>query len=328
MKQVYDVVKLAKGVLNNDRNALGRSITLVESTNPNHRNLAQELLAKLLAHTGKGYRVGITGVPGVGKSTFIEAFRMHLMEKDHRVAVLAIAPRSAVTGGSIMGDKTGMRKLANHDDAFIRPSPTPGALGGVARRTQETLLLCEAAGFDVVLIETVGVGQSETIVSEMVDFFLALMLPGAGDELQGIKRGLLEMVDMIAVNKADGENLNKAKLAASHYKGALRITQTHDNEWLPPVQLCSGLKGEGLDEIWQQILKHRKQLEERGQLSEKRKEQAIRWMWKLLDESLLELFRNHPDVSKAIPTIEKQVRNGQITPAAAAKQLLDVFKNH
>ena len=273
------VDELVDGVLARDRATLGRALTLVESTLSDHRGRAADLLAALLPHAGGAHRVGITGVPGVGKSTFIEALGTQLTASGRRVAVQAVDPTSTVTGGSILGDKTRMQRLANDPDAFVRPSPTAGTLGGVTRTTRETLLVLEAAGFDVVLVETVGVGQSETLVARMVDFFLALMLPGAGDELQGIKKGLLELADMIVVNKADGDNARAARTAARDYSAALRLTHPASASWTPQVVTCSGLTGEGLPGLWTRIEEHREALTASGEWDERRRGQQLAWMW-------------------------------------------------
>ncbi len=304
---------------------LGRAITLIESSRADHAELSQALLTTLLPETGNAHRVGITGVPGVGKSTFIEALGSQLTEQGHRVAVLAVDPTSTRTGGSILGDKTRMARLANDPDAFVRPSPTSGELGGVNRMTRETMLLCEAAGFDVVLVETVGVGQSETVVADMVDFFLVLMLPGAGDELQGIKKGILELADMIAVNKADGGNALKAQQAARDYQMALHLTQPASPTWTPPVVTCAGLTGEGLPTLWDQVLLHRRLMTESGELSARREEQRIRWMWSMLDDRLAAALRQHPVVAQMLPQLESDVRREQTTPVRAVLQLMDAF---
>lgn len=312
------------GVLNGDRAVLGRAISLVESNRQEHQEKAQQLLVELLPHTGKAYRVGITGVPGVGKSTFIEAFGTNLTAQDHKVAVLAVDPTSGVSGGSILGDKTRMNQLGRDSNAFIRPSPTSGSLGGVHRKTRETVLLCEAAGFDTILIETVGVGQSETMVANMVDFFLVLMLPGAGDELQGIKRGILELADLIAVNKADA-NEQAAKLARREYRNALHLMRPLSPNWTPDAVICSGLKNNGLDSIWKQIQKHRTIMQDSGELTEKRRNQSHAWMWSMVEQQLLQSFRSHPNVKAALKQLEKQVTSGATTPTSAASELLKAF---
>ena len=325
MAFVPSITDLVEGVRSADRASLGRAITLIESSLPDHRASAQELLSQLLANPGSAHRVGITGVPGVGKSTFIETLGETLTSKGHRVAVLAVDPTSTRTGGSILGDKTRMSSLANDDAAFVRPSPTAGELGGVTRMTRETILLCEAAGFDVVLVETVGVGQSETAVADMVDFFLVLMLPGAGDELQGIKKGILELADMIAVNKADGNNAQRAAAAAREYQIALHLTAPASPHWTPPVLTCAGLTGEGVETLWSHVEQHRRLLSESGDLERRREEQRVRWMWSMLDDRLLEALRTHPEVGKLLPELESQVRSDVTTPVSAVNTLIEAF---
>jgi LAO/AO transport system kinase len=269
-------------------------------------------------------RIGISGVPGVGKSTYIESFGLHLVNQGHRVAVLAVDPSSSQSGGSIMGDKTRMEKLSLEPQAFIRPSPSGGTLGGVARKTRETMIVCEAAGFDVIIVETVGVGQSETTVASMVDFFLVLMLAGAGDELQGIKKGILELADAIAINKADGNNIEHAREAKEAYSKALELLRPSSKAWSPPVLTCSAIHMEGIDEIWQTILDHRRKLEASGELATKRKKQALDWMWALVEDSLRTRFYNNPDVKNALPKIIEAVESQTIAPTAAAHQLLSI----
>ena len=328
MDPMPSVQELVKGVRSTDRASLGRAITLIESNLPDHRQRAQELLSELLPASGSAHRVGITGVPGVGKSTFIETLGTRLTSMGHKVAVLTVDPTSSKTGGSILGDKTRMASLANHQSAFVRPSPTSGELGGVNRMTRETMLLCEAAGFDVVLVETVGVGQSETVVADMVDFFLVLMLPGAGDELQGIKKGILELADMIAVNKADGDNVQPAAAAAREYEIALHLTAPSSPLWSPPVLTCAGLTGAGVDELWIQVQEHRRLLGDAGELERRREEQTVRWMWSMLDDRLIDGLRNHSRVKSLLPEMELQVRSGQTTPVSAVDTLIDVFLNN
>ncbi|KIE52371.1 MAG: hypothetical protein MB55_08310 [marine actinobacterium MedAcidi-G3] len=327
MDPMPSVQELAKGVRSTDRASLGRAITLIESNLPDHRQRAQELLSELLPASGSAHRVGITGVPGVGKSTFIETLGTRLTSMGHKVAVLTVDPTSSKTGGSILGDKTRMASLANHQSAFVRPSPTSGELGGVNRMTRETMLLCEAAGFDVVLVETVGVGQSETVVADMVDFFLVLMLPGAGDELQGIKKGILELADMIAVNKADGDNVQPAAAAAREYEIALHLTAPSSPLWSPPVLTCAGLTGAGVDELWIQVQEHRRLLGDAGELERRREEQTVRWMWSMLDDRLVDGLRNHSRVKSLLPEMELRVRSGQTTPVSAVDILIDAFLN-
>ncbi|MBC8365147.1 MAG: methylmalonyl Co-A mutase-associated GTPase MeaB [Actinobacteria bacterium] len=319
------VDELVDGVLARDRATLGRALTLVESNHPDHRGSSADLLAGLLPHAGGAHRVGITGVPGVGKSTFIEALGSQLTDSGRRVAVQAVDPTSTITGGSILGDKTRMQRLANDPDAFVRPSPSAGTLGGVTRTTRETLLVLEAAGFDVVLVETVGVGQSETLVARMVDFFLALMLPGAGDELQGIKKGLLELADMIAVNKADGDNAKAARTAARDYSAALRLTHPASPSWTPPVVTCSGLTGEGLTELWAHIEAHRAALTASDEWDERRRGQQLAWMWALVEDRLLASLHDDPAVVEVLADAERRVLDGAEAPAAAADRILDAF---
>ncbi len=316
------VEEVARGVAAGDRAVLGRAITLVESHRPDDQEAAQELLARLLPRTGTAARVGITGVPGVGKSTFLESLGGLLTGRGRRVAVLAVDPSSSVSGGSILGDKTRMPKLATDPNAFIRPSPTGGSLGGVARKTRETILLCEAAGYEVIFVETVGVGQSETVVAEMVDSVLLLLLPGAGDELQGLKRGILELVDLIAVNKADGESLLGAKEARAHYRAAMGYLHPAGGLWTPPVQTCSALEGSGLAELWDKLEGHRRVLEQAGALAQRRREQQRCWLWSLVEEGLLASFRGDPRVAAQLPELERRVAAGETTPTAAARRLL------
>lgn len=317
---------LAAGVRDGDRAVLGRALTLVESNRPDHRRQAQDLLNSILPRTGDAHRIGITGVPGVGKSTFIEAFGLRLIDRGHRVAVLAVDPSSSVSKGSILGDKTRMERLSQSDDAFIRPSPTGGSLGGVARKTREAILVCEAAGFDMVLVETVGVGQSETTVADMVDFFLLLKLSGAGDELQGIKRGILELADLIAINKADGDNLAAARRARAEFEGALHILRpATDDQWIPRVVTSSALTGDGLDTIHEIIVEHREKLEASGALERRRAAQQLKWMWSLVEEGLRAAAREHPEVKNRLAALERDVIEGRTTAAAAAEEILGAF---
>lgn len=313
---------LVAGVRDGDRTVLARAITLVESLRADDQALAQELLAAILPFTGGARRVGVTGVPGVGKSTLIEALGMRLVEQGRRVAVLAVDPSSSVSGGSILGDKTRMPRLSLDDRAYIRPSPSAQSLGGVTRRTRETMLLCEAAGFDVVLIETVGVGQSETMVADMVDFFLVLMLPGAGDELQGIKKGILELADVIAVNKADGDTVQAASAARAEYAAALRYLRPRSAAWRPEAITVSALTGAGLEDLWSLVERHRDELGAAGELDERRREQLRRWMWRVIDEQLHASFRAHPGVQARLEEAERAVLAGEQTPTAAARGLL------
>ena len=313
------------GVKACDRAVLARAITLIESTNPSHQERAQELLQALLGESRTARRVGITGVPGVGKSTMIDSLGTHLTGKGHKVAVLAIDPTSSRTGGSILGDKTRMPRLSQDDNAFIRPSPTSGTLGGVTKSTRETMALLEAAGFDVVLVETVGVGQSETAVAAMVDFFLVLMLAGAGDELQGIKKGVIELADMIAVTKADGANQDHAKKAAAEYRAALHILSPASPNWTPPVLTISAQESRGLDELWDKIEDHRKALGESGELEAKRREQAVAWLHEMVLARLERAFRDHAGVAEQLPTLEAEVRDGTLTPSLAVERLMQAF---
>ncbi|WP_236795679.1 methylmalonyl Co-A mutase-associated GTPase MeaB [Amycolatopsis sp. GM8] len=327
MARPVDVSAYAKGVLTGDRGTLSRAITLVESNRADHRTQAQELLVELLPHAGGARRVGITGVPGVGKSTFIDQLGTDLTEAGHRVAVLAVDPSSTRTGGSILGDKTRMARLAVDPAAFIRPSPTSGTLGGVARATRETIVLMEAAGYDIVLVETVGVGQSEVTVANMVDTFLFLTLARTGDQLQGIKKGVLELADVIAVNKADGEHELGAKRAARELAGALRMIYGPDASWTPPVLTCSGLHDIGLDAVWQQLERHRAQLLESGELDAKRKQQQVDWVWSMVREQLLGRLAEHPGVRAIVPEVEQAVRDGALTATLAAQRILEAFSS-
>jgi LAO/AO transport system kinase len=311
-----------RGVRAQDRAVLAQAITLVESRQEQDAAMAQELLKRLLPSTGNARRVGVTGVPGVGKSTFVDAMGMFLLGRGHRVAVLAIDPSSTLSGGSILGDKTRMSRLSLEPKAFIRPSPSGATPGGIARRTRETMLLCEAAGFDVVLIETVGVGQGETAVADMVDFFLVLALPGSGDELQGIKKGVLELADAIAVNKADGEGAKRARSALSDLKAALRYLPRKRASWLPRAVAISGLTGAGLDDLWTIVEEHRATLSSTGELATLRSEQQRAWMWSLIGDRLERSFRTNPKVSARLPSVEADVVAGKMTPTAAAELLL------
>lgn len=310
------------GVLAGNRRWIAKTITLVESSLPRHRRLAGEVLDGLLPHTGKSVRIGITGVPGVGKSTFVENLGLYLADEGHRVAVLAVDPSSRRSGGSILGDKTRMEKLAAHGNAFIRPSPSGETLGGVAARTREIMLVCEAAGFDVVMVETVGVGQSETQVSTMVDFFLALMIAGAGDELQGIKKGLLEVADAIAVNKADGDNLERAAGARQEYEMAMHMITPESPTWHPPVLTCSSVIHKGTVGVWETVMDHRRKMIATGEFEQRRRRQALDWMWHLLEAGLKSRFQENPRVMETLPRITRQVENEQVSPTAAAETLL------
>jgi LAO/AO transport system kinase len=321
-RSTTSVETLADRVRGGDRRALAKAITLVESTRADHQQSAQHLLELLLPSTGGAARVGISGVPGVGKSTFIESFGLHLLALGKRVAVLAVDPSSARSGGSILGDKTRMQRLSVSAQAFIRPSPAAGSLGGVARRTREAMLVCEAAGYDVVLVETVGVGQSEYAVASMVDFFLVLMLAGAGDELQGMKKGILELADALAINKADGDNLDRATRAAAEYRSALNLFRPRSAHWDPPVLLVSALEERGMDKVWSAIEQHRAALEASGELARKRRDQQQDWLWAMIDEGLKRQFLARSDVARALPEIEAAVRESRLTPTEGARRLL------
>jgi len=316
------IASLLRGVRAGDRAVLARAITLVESRRPDHSRTAAELVQNLLPDTGAAVRVGITGAPGAGKSSVIDALGSHLTALGHRLAVLAVDPSSARTGGSILADKTRMARLATSERAFIRPSPAAGTLGGVAARTRETLLLCEAAGFDVVLVETVGTGQSETAVADMTDFFLAVMLPGAGDELQGLKKGVVELADMIAVNKADGAGLPGARAAAAAYGAALHILTPRFAEWPPPVVTCSALTGDGIAELWNRVLDHRRTLSATGAFAARRREQQVKWMWALVEEGLRGRIAADARLATRLPELQSAVAAGALTPALAAAEIL------
>jgi LAO/AO transport system kinase len=312
------------GVRAGDVAVLARALTLIESSSARHQPLAEELLTRLLLHTGNSIRVGITGVPGVGKSTFIEALGVQLVRRGLRVAVLAVDPSSRVSGGSILGDKTRMPRLAAEPGAYIRPSPSAGTLGGVSRKTREGMLVCEAAGYQVILVETVGVGQSETAVADMTDCFLALMLPGAGDELQGIKRGLLELVDVIAVNKADGVARTAAELAAEQYRQALQsLGSRHDN--LPAVLTCSALYQQGVDAVWDAVQRRHDRLAASGELAARRRRQNRQWLWALVEDGLRQALQTHPAVKEIRDDLERVVQEGSVPAAAAARRILRAF---
>lgn len=321
MPKAADIPKLAAALRSGDRATLARAITLIESKRADHRSEAHRLVQELLPFTGKAIRVGITGSPGVGKSTTIDALGSQLTAQGYKVAVLAVDPSSTRTGGSILGDKTRMARLSADENAFIRPSPSSGTLGGVAAKTRETMLLCEAAGYDVILVETVGVGQSETTVAGMTDFFLVLMLPGAGDELQGIKKGVIELADMIAVNKADGDNIPRAKAAAAEYRAALHILKPASATWSPPVLTYSALTGDGLTAIWQNIGDYRRLSENSGEFTGKRRAQQVAWMWSMLEERMLAQLRSNPALKGRLPQIEKQVAAGKLSPMLAVDEI-------
>ncbi|TJZ78388.1 methylmalonyl Co-A mutase-associated GTPase MeaB [Rhodococcus oryzae] len=324
-RPALDLTALGDAVLANKRAQLAKAITLVESTRADHREQAQQLLLRLLPHAAGAIRVGITGVPGVGKSTTIEALGMHLLELGHKVAVLAVDPSSTRTGGSILGDKTRMQNLSVQPNAYIRPSPTSGTLGGVAKATRETIVLLEAAGYDVILVETVGVGQSEVTVANMVDTFTFLTLARTGDQLQGIKKGVLELADIVTVNKADGKHAIEAKAAARELAGALRLIYPHDALWKPPVLTMSALENDGVDKFWDTVLRHRKVLGDAGELEAKRHQQQVDWTWSMVHDQLLRRLETAPEVKAIRHDVEQQVREGSLTAALAAHQILDAF---
>jgi LAO/AO transport system kinase len=317
-----DISYYIEGVRAQNRKAISRTITLIESALAEHQEITRQVLEGLLAYTGNSVRLGITGVPGVGKSTFIEAMGIRLIEKGHRVAILAVDPSSAKSGGSIMGDKTRMEKLAAHDHAFIRPSPSGKTLGGVARKTRESILVLEAAGYDIIIIETVGVGQSEFSVASMVDFFLVLLLAGAGDELQGIKRGIIELADAIAVNKADGGNVIRAERARKDYENALHMMAPRQDGWDPPVLTCSALEMTGIDEIWDTVVDYCQKMQASGELERKRLEQSLKWFEFLVEEGLKDWFYGLEKVRKTLPELTRRLEHGQTTAMAAARKLL------
>jgi LAO/AO transport system kinase len=312
---------LARGIRAGDRATLARAITLIESKRADHRRTAHRLVQELLPTTGKAVRLGITGAPGAGKSTTIDALGAALTTQGHKVAVLAVDPSSSRTGGSILGDKTRMARLAIDPNAFIRPSPASGTLGGVAAKTRETMLLCEAAGYDVLIVETVGVGQSETTVADMTDFFLVLMVAGAGDELQGIKKGIVELADMIAINKADGDNIPRANRAAADFRSALHILQPRTPTWSPPVVTFSALTGDGIDGLWAKVLEHKAKMTASGELAEIRREQQVKWMWTMLEERLAARLRSDPAIRAKLRQAETQVAAGKLAPTLAVEEI-------
>jgi LAO/AO transport system kinase len=324
-KPPLDAAKLSEAILAGNRTLLSRAITLVESSKPEHQKVAQEIITRCLPHSGNSVRIGITGVPGVGKSSFIEAIGSHLTGMGHKLAVLAIDPSSEKSGGSILGDKTRMESLSNDPSAFIRPSPSAGSLGGVARKTRETMILCEAAGFDVIFIETVGVGQSETAVHSMVDFFLLLMLAGAGDELQGIKRGIMEMADLIAITKADGENQQAANRAVVEYRNALHLLPPAESRWIPEVTCISAREKRGLPELWTRIGDYFSLTKENGYFHQNRRNQSKLWMNQTVQEQLLSHFYRHPSMVHQIRKTENLVQLGKLSSFQAAAQLLDLY---
>jgi LAO/AO transport system kinase len=320
---------LADLIRKGDRRALAQAITLIESTRSDHRVEASVLLESLIPYAGRSIRLGISGVPGVGKSTFIEALGNHVIDQGHRVAVLTVDPSSAISGGSILGDKTRMELLSRRPEAYIRPSPSGNTLGGVTRRSREALLLCEAAGFDVIIVETVGVGQSETRVADMTDTFMLLLLPGGGDELQGIKRGIMELADLILINKADDDLQSLAGRSAAEYRAALRLLHPRSADWKVEVQTCSARDGTGIGEAWESVLRHRQVLESTGEFERRRAAQARGWMWSEVHDSLITALQGDPEVRQRIPELEAAASDGRIPPTTAARQLLDIFlKRH
>jgi LAO/AO transport system kinase len=319
------ISELADAILAGNRSMLARAITLVESTKPEHNRQAQALLQLLLPHSGQALRLGITGVPGVGKSTTIDQLGINLVAAGHTVAVLAVDPTSKRTGGSILGDKTRMSQLAVSPDAFIRPSPTSGTLGGVTRKTRETMVLVEAAGFDIVIVETVGVGQSETAVADMVDFFLVLLLAGGGDDLQGIKKGIIEIADMVAINKADGDNVLRAARSANEYQNAIHIFTSKSAAWQPPVVTISGRDNIGLDALWGKIEEHRRLMTANGSFAARRQNQAVEWMRDMLGDRMMAALKANPRVAARLPIIEAGVRGGTLLPTLAADEILSLM---
>ena len=311
-----------QGVLDKDKRILAKTITLIESSLAGHQELGREVVERLLPYTGNTVRLGITGVPGVGKSTFIESLGTYLVESGHHVAVLAVDPSSKRSGGSILADKTRMEKLSAMEQAFIRPSPSGGTLGGVARKTRETMLVCEAADYDVTIVETVGVGQSETSVSSMVDFFLVLMITGAGDQLQGIKKGVLELADAVSINKADGDNVVRADKARVEFETALHYLAPATPTWTPPVLTCSATEMTGIEKIWETVLDHREALTASGEIEAKRRQQALEWMWSLVEEGLKERLHKDPAVQRLLPKLTREVEEGTTAPTIAAVRLL------
>jgi len=324
-RKAFTTDEYVEGILNGNRTVLSQAITMVESSLPEHAQLAQDIVERCLPYSGKSIRMGITGVPGAGKSTFIEALGGYLTLRGHRLAVLAIDPSSERSGGSILGDKTRMEELSSNQNAFIRPSPTSGSLGGVARKTRETVFLCEAAGFDVIFIETVGVGQSETAVHSMTDFFLLIQIAGAGDELQGIKRGVMEMADLITVNKTDGSNLEKAQLAQAQYQSALHLFPKPVSGWEPQVMLCSAVTRFGIDAIWDVVLQYERLTKDNGYFEQRRQQQAKYWMNETIRNSLIRSFYNNSDIEALLPEYDQKLTKGQISSFVAARALLDVY---
>lgn len=324
-KRLHTIEEYKAGILRSDRIILGQAITLIESSKSEHQDIARQLVEQCLPYSGRSIRLGITGTPGVGKSTFIEALGLHLINQEHKVAVLAIDPSSQLSQGSILGDKTRMAELSSNDQAFIRPTPAGKSLGGVARYSRESIILCEAAGFDVLIIETVGVGQSETAVHSLVDCFLLLLLPGAGDELQGIKRGIVEMADLVVVNKADGDRLALAKKTRQAYRNALHLFPPKESLWIPKVSTCSAISGEGITEIWQMVQNFKKFTEENNYWKLNRKQQARYWLYESINQQLQSAFFKNPAIQSQIEAVEKSVLNGSMTSFAGASRLLDMF---
>ncbi len=325
---MLNIQKLSAGVLSGNVRSLAKAITLIESRNPDHSRQATDLLDTLLPDTENSIRIGISGVPGVGKSTFIEALGMNLLQQGHKIAILAVDPSSQLSGGSILGDKTRMEELAREKNAFIRPSPAGKTLGGVAQKTRETMLLCEAAGYDVIIVETVGVGQSEIAVASMVDFFLLLQLANAGDELQGIKKGVMEIADAILINKAEGENRPRAELARQQYENALHLLKPKSEHWQVPALLCSALHNQGIDEVWQMILDFMSTMKQHNEFETRRRLQASDWMWNLVMDDLKDLFLHDKNVASLVDQVQTGVGTGTTTPSAAARRLLEAFKRH
>jgi LAO/AO transport system kinase len=317
-----DLEKLIQGIKDSNRRMIAKTMTLIESRVPAHQEMAAKIMEQILPMTGNSIRLGVTGVPGVGKSTFIENLGVYLADAGHQVAVLAVDPSSKRSGGSILGDKTRMEKLASHANAFIRPSPAGETLGGVAAKTRETMLVCEAAGFDVILVETVGVGQSETAVAAMVDFFLVLMIAGAGDELQGIKKGVLELADGIAINKADGDNQDRVARAKKDLENAMHLIMPASTAWQTPVMTCSSVTENGTVPVWETVLKHRKIFKASGEFDQRRKSQALEWMWTLVEDGLKQMFKDNRKINAQVPVVSGQVVKGEISPTAAARTLL------
>jgi LAO/AO transport system kinase len=316
-----DLANLARGVRAGERGVIARAITLIESRRADHQKAARRLVQDLLPATGQAVRVGITGAPGVGKSTTIDGLGTFLTGKGHKVAVLAVDPSSARSGGSILADKTRMARLGSDPNAFVRPSPSSGTLGGVAAKTRESMLICEAAGYDIVLVETIGTGQSETMVADMTDFFLVLMLPGAGDEMQGLKKGVVEIADMIAINKADGDNVKRAMAAAAEYRAALHILTPRSPSWSPPVVAYSALSGDGVAALWSTVLDHRERMTAAGELAARRREQQVKWMWAMLEDRVFARLKSDPAIRAKLPRIEAAVAEGRMSPAVAVDEI-------